>query len=44
LELEVFAKNLLNAEYYYTEFSRNWVNTLPLQPGTGIYASLGIRL
>jgi outer membrane receptor for ferrienterochelin and colicins len=44
LEFNVYVQNLLNSDYYYPEFGRSWVNTLPLQPGTGIYGSLGLNL
>ncbi|MBN2008702.1 TonB-dependent receptor [candidate division KSB1 bacterium] len=43
LELNVYVKNLLNSDYNYTEFGRSWVNTLPVQPGTAIYASVGLK-
>ncbi len=44
LELNVYVKNLLNTEYNYTEFNRGWVNTLPVQSGTAVYASVGLNL
>jgi outer membrane receptor for ferrienterochelin and colicins len=42
LEFSVYAQNLLNSTYHYTEFSRNWVNTLPMQPGAGIYGKINL--
>ena len=44
LELNVYVKNLLNSDYNYPDFNRGWVNTLPIQGGTAIYASLGLEL
>ena len=44
LEFNVFAQNLLNNHYYYTEFQRGYVNTLPLSPGLVVFGSLAIRL
>lgn len=44
LELNIYGRNLLDADYNYTEFSRSWVNTLPLQPGASVYASLALQL
>jgi outer membrane receptor for ferrienterochelin and colicins len=43
LELGVYAKNLLNSRYDYTEFNRGWVNTLPMGPGTAVYCSIGVK-
>ncbi len=43
LELSVYAQNLLNSDYNYTEYNRGWVNTLPLQPGTGVYGSIKVE-
>jgi outer membrane receptor protein involved in Fe transport len=44
LEFNVFAQNLLNNPYYYTEFQRSFVNTLPLSPGLVVFGSVGVRL
>jgi outer membrane receptor for ferrienterochelin and colicins len=44
LELNVFAQNILNDKYYYTEFQRGYVNTLPLSPGLVVFGSLAVRL
>jgi len=44
LELNVFAQNILNNKYDYTEFQRSYVNTLPLSPGLVVFSSVGIRL
>lgn len=44
LELNVYAQNILNSKYNFTEFSRGYVNTLPMGPGTAVYASIGLNL
>lgn len=44
LELNVFAQNILDNPYYYTEFQRSFINTLPLSPGLVVYTSVVIRL
>ena len=44
LEFNVFAQNILNNKYYYTEFQRGYINTLPLSPGLVVFGSLAIRL
>jgi outer membrane receptor for ferrienterochelin and colicins len=44
VELNVYIQNLLDKDYYYTEFSRGWVNTLPVGPGRAMYASLNFSL
>lgn len=44
LEINLYVQNLLNADYHYPEFGRGWVNTLPVQPGTAIYAGIGMEL
>lgn len=43
LEFNVFAQNILNDPYYYTEFQRSYVNTLPLSPGRVVFGSVAIR-
>jgi outer membrane receptor for ferrienterochelin and colicins len=44
LELNIYFQNLLDTDYYYTEFSRGWVNTLPVGPGRAVFTSLNITL
>lgn len=44
LELNVYAQNMLNNSYYYTEFQRGYVNTLPLSPGLVVFGSVAIKL
>jgi outer membrane receptor for ferrienterochelin and colicin len=44
VEFNVFAQNILNNQYYYTEFQRGYVNTLPLSPGLVVFGSVAIRL
>jgi outer membrane receptor for ferrienterochelin and colicins len=44
LEFNLFAQDICNNPYYYTEFQRGFVNTLPLAPGAVIYASVALRL
>ncbi|HLP18320.1 MAG TPA: TonB-dependent receptor [Bacteroidota bacterium] len=39
VELNLYVKNLLNSDYNYPEFNRGWINTLPIAPGTEVYAS-----
>jgi outer membrane receptor for ferrienterochelin and colicins len=43
LELSLNVQNLLNSDYNYTEFGRNWINTLPMKPGTAVYGGVGIQ-
>lgn len=38
LTLSLWVKNALDDDYYFPEFSKNWVNTLPLGSGRAIYA------
>jgi outer membrane receptor for ferrienterochelin and colicins len=44
LELSLFVQNALDADYYYPEFSKNWVNTVPLEPGRAVYGMVTYRL
>jgi len=44
LELSVYAENLFNVSYNFTEFNRDWVNTVPVGPGRSVYVSAGISL
>jgi outer membrane receptor for ferrienterochelin and colicin len=44
LEFNVFVQNMLNDQYYYTEFQRGYVNTLPLSPGQVVFGSVALRL
>lgn len=44
VEFSVLVQNILNNQYYYTEFQRGYVNTLPLSPGLVVFGSLAIRL
>jgi hypothetical protein len=44
VELSVYAQNILNPDpYYYPEFGRSWVNTLPMFPGAAIYGKVNVR-
>jgi outer membrane receptor for ferrienterochelin and colicins len=43
LELNLFVQNALDQEYYYPEFSKNWVNTLPLEPGRALYSTVSYK-
>ena len=42
VELSLTVKNLLNSEYFFTEYARNWVNTFPAGPGTAVYGKVGL--
>lgn len=42
LRLSVYAQNLLDEDYYFPEFARKWVNTLPMASGRVIYAALSV--
>ncbi|MFH1198031.1 MAG: TonB-dependent receptor [bacterium] len=44
IELNLNVQNLLDADYYYTEMSRGWVNTLPNGPGIAVYGGIGLKL
>jgi outer membrane receptor for ferrienterochelin and colicins len=43
VELNVYVQNLLNSDYFFPEFSRGWVNTLPVGGGTAVYATVGVK-
>jgi len=40
LEFNLFIQNALDQEYDYPEFSKDWINTLPLEPGRAIYGTV----
>jgi outer membrane receptor for ferrienterochelin and colicins len=44
IKLNLFIQNALNQDYYYPEFDKKWVNTLPLAPGRAIYGSISYGL
>ena len=44
VELRLYGQNLLDEEYHFTEFSKGWVNTLPIMSGAAVYGSLSVRL
>ncbi|MFM9836673.1 MAG: TonB-dependent receptor plug domain-containing protein [Cyclobacteriaceae bacterium] len=41
--LNVYADNLLDQQYYYPEFSRRVINSLPAYSGRAFYVSLGVK-
>jgi outer membrane receptor for ferrienterochelin and colicins len=41
--LNVFADNLLDQSFYYPEFSRRGINSLPAYNGRAFYVSLGVK-
>jgi outer membrane receptor for ferrienterochelin and colicin len=43
ITLNLFIQNALNQDYYYPEFNKKWVNTLPLEPGRAIYGSMSYQ-
>jgi outer membrane receptor protein involved in Fe transport len=43
VELSLTVKNLLDSDYYFTEYARNWVNSFPAGPGRAIYAKVGLE-
>ncbi|MBN1622259.1 MAG: TonB-dependent receptor [Endomicrobiales bacterium] len=43
LSFNVFVQNALDQDYYYPEFSKNWVNTLPLEPGRAVYGTASYK-
>ena len=43
LAFNVFVQNVLDQDYYYPEFSKNWVNTLPLESGRSIYGTASYK-
>lgn len=38
--VNLFIQNALDEQYYFPEFSKNWVNTLPLEPGRSVYGTI----
>jgi outer membrane receptor for ferrienterochelin and colicin len=44
VEVSVTVKNLLNSEYNFTEYARNWVNSFPAAPGTAVYGKVSLNL
>lgn len=42
MALNLFWNNILNDDMSYPEFSKGWVNTLPIGPGSGIVARLSV--
>jgi len=43
-EVNLYGQNLFGDSYHFTEYSRGWVNTLPLSGGAGIYLTLSIEM
>ncbi|MBN1823864.1 MAG: TonB-dependent receptor [Endomicrobiales bacterium] len=43
LSVNVFVQNALDQDYYYPEFSKGWVNTLPLEPGRAVYSTVSYK-
>lgn len=43
IEINFNIQNLLDEDYYYTEMSRGWVNSLPNGPGRAFYAGIGLK-
>ncbi len=41
--LNVYADNLLDQQFYYPEFSRRVINSLPAYSGRAFYVSLGVK-
>ncbi|MEW6515321.1 MAG: TonB-dependent receptor [candidate division FCPU426 bacterium] len=39
-KLNLFIQNVLNQAYFFPEFDKNWVNTLPLEPGRAIFGTI----
>ncbi len=44
IEISIFSQNLLDDDFYFTEFSKRWTNTLPMGPGRTIYGKIIVRL
>ena len=44
VELSVYAQNIFNVTYYFTEFNKNWTNTFPAYPGTAVYGKVSVTL
>ena len=44
VEISVFGTNLLNDDFYFTEFSKRWTNTLPMGAGRTIFGKISIKL
>jgi outer membrane receptor for ferrienterochelin and colicins len=38
--INLFIQNSFNQDYYFPEFDKKWVNTLPLEPGRAIYGTV----
>ncbi len=43
IEFTLYGKNLLDSQSHYTEFVRNWYNTLPIYPGRSIYCKIAAK-
>lgn len=43
MEFTLYGKNLLDSQSHYTEFVRNWYNTLPIYPGRSIYFKVAVK-
>ena len=44
LELSVYAQNIFDVKYYFTEFNKNWINTFPMGPGRAVYGKVSVSL
>ncbi len=44
VEISLFAQNLLDDDFYFTEFSKRWTNTLPMGAGRTIFGKISIRI
>ncbi len=44
VEVSLYAQNLLNDDFYFTEFSKRWTNTLPMGAGRTIFGKVSIRI
>ena len=44
IEISVYAQNIFDAGYYFTEFNKNWINTFPAGPGTAVYGKVSVSL
>jgi outer membrane receptor for ferrienterochelin and colicins len=40
VQVNLFIQNALNQAYFYPEFNKKWINTLPLEPGRALYGMI----
>ncbi len=44
VEISIYAQNLLGDDFFFTEFSKRWTNTLPMGQGRTIFGKVSIKI